>query len=66
MVPFFTKSTRLISRLEERVCAFIAEETEKNLARKGITRFVIRGLHASLRVMDAYAELEGIKYDGDM
>ena len=65
MVPFVTKATRLISRLEECVCASIAEETGKNHASTGIARFVIGGSHDSLRVMDAYDELEGIEDDGD-
>ena len=65
-VPFVTKDTRIISRLEERVCASIAEETGKNHASTGITRFVIGGFHALLRVTDAYAELEGTKDNGDM
>ena len=66
MVPFFTKSTRIIRRLEERVCASIAEETGKNHASTGITRFMIGGSHASFRVTDDYSELEGIEDDGDM
>ena len=66
MVPFFTKATRLISILEECVCTSIAEETGKIHESTGIVRFVIGGLHASLRVMYAYAELEGIEDDGDM
>ena len=59
MVPFVTNSTRIIRRLEERVCASIAEETGKNHASTGIARFAIGGSHDSLRVLDAYAELEG-------
>ena len=66
MVPFITKATRRISILEERVCASIAEETGTIHASTCITRFVIGGLHALLRVTDAYAELEGIEDDGDM
>ena len=65
-MPFVTKSTRLISRLEECVCASIAEETGKFHARTGITRFVIGGSHASLRVTDTYAERKGIEDYGDM
>ena len=66
MMPFVTKATRLIIRLEERVCASIAEETGKIHASSGISRFVIGGPHASLRVTDAYAELEGTEDVGDM
>ena len=35
-------------------------------ASTGIAWFMIGGLYASLRVTDAYAELEGIEDDGDM
>ena len=65
MVPFFTEATRLISRLEERVCASIKDETGKNHESTGIAGFVIGGSHASLRVRDVYAELEGIEDNGD-
>ena len=60
MMPFVTKATWLISRLEERVCSYIAEETVKVHVSTGIARFLIEGSHASLRVKDTYAELEGI------
>ena len=66
MVPVFTNGTWLISRLEERVCASIAEETGKIHASTGITRFVIWGSYATIRVMDAYAELKDIEDGGDM
>ena len=66
MAPFVTKATRLISILEERVCESIAEETGKIHASTGIERFVIGELHASLRVTDAYDELDGIEDDGDL
>ena len=38
----------------------------KTHASTGIAWFMIGGLYASLRVTDAYAELDGIKNDGDM
>ena len=66
MVPVFTNDTWLISKLEERVCASIAEETGKIHTSTGIARFVIGGSHAMIRLMDAYAELEGIEDNGDM
>ena len=66
MMPFVTKATWLISRLEERDFSSIAEETGKIHASTGITRFVIWGSYATIRLMDAYAELKDIEDGGDM
>ena len=66
MVNFFTKATQIISRLEERVCASIVEETVKIHASTGMAQFLIGNSHALLRVVDAYSELKGIEDDGDM
>ena len=66
MVPFSTKFTRLISRLEERVCASIAEETRKIHASTGIARFLIGGSHDLLMVTYDYTKLGSIEEDGDM
>ena len=65
-MTFVTKSTWLISILEERVCASMAEKTRNVHASTWIAQFVIGGSHALLSVMDTYPELEGIEDDGDM